>query len=63
MPHGMDNESLGVLRYVLSIPICSSRRWPEELCDPRMEIPLHSTVPMDLLDNFYRVNSVLNVIL
>lgn len=63
MPHEMDNESIGVLGYVLSILICSSRCWPEELCDPRMEVPLNSTVPMDLPDNFYRVNSVLNVIL
>lgn len=62
MPHEMDNESLGLLRYVLSVLICSSRCWPEELCDPRMGVPLDSTVPMDLLGNFYGVNSVLNVI-
>lgn len=63
MPHEMYNESVGVLRYVLSILICSSRCWPEELCDLRKEVPLNSTVSMELLDNFYRVNSVLNVIL
>ena len=62
MLHEMDNESLGLLRYVLSVLICSSRCWPEELCDPRTEVPLESTVPMDLQGNFYRVNSVLNVI-
>lgn len=52
-----------VRSYVLSVLICSSGCWPEKLCDPKIKVALNSTVSIDLLDNFYRVDSMLNVIL